>query len=639
MLDDRKIPVVVGITGHRDIVEEDKPTIKAQVKQTLQEIKELCRTACGEQTPVIMLNAFAQGADMLCAEAAFELNIPIVAVLPFEGKYYKETFNNEADKNKLDDYLAKAERIIIAPDIEDNKEWLQKVTKANGENKGKGMDDDSYRYRQLGIYIAEHSHALIALWDGKKPKSSYGCGTIEVIKFALETNFLNEDHLFKPGLLNDCAVCWIKSRRQGDGSEADIRRSWISSKLAGVAEEQNLTDNISETNEVGGVTAQAESENDEHYATDNFRILQEMPGFFKSNLAKISEYNGISYDIPSNDVKLWNEVGELDDYRKKLRYHYAKADNISYNCNQKKYNRLMLLLAVLGAIIAATFLIYDDASLPHMIFPCAATLIAVIAITVFAGKKGYHKNYIEYRALAEALRIQFYMSMCLNESIIETYVTDLYSWSQKVDMVWVDKLVKSLSVIGAVDENKKFEVDKVKNIWIGCNGEKPTGQLKYHRSKLAVNKHKLEKYELGTNILMRSMVGMYFLIFAIEIVALILRLLNVDFFWEGELAPQFSWRNFAAIILGAYTVGALLFSSHWGKLSYDRKLDDNVKMSMFYASALSRWQEIDIHSKGEAEQRSAAEFKKFVMEIAREEIIENGIWYSYVNENKLEINL
>jgi hypothetical protein len=630
LFDDRKIPVVVGVTGHRNIVKEDKPAIKAEVKQTLQEIKNLCCGAKGEKTPVIMLNAFAQGGDMLCAEVAFELNIPVVAVLPFEREYYKTTFDDQEEKDKLDDYLSRVERIIIAPDMEKNKEWMQK---------NEGMDDDSYRYRQLGIYIAEHSHALIALWDGKAPKVNYGCGTIEVIKFALEANFLNEDHLFKAGLLNDCAVCWIKSRRQGDGSEADIKRSWISSKLVGCDIDSQIANIRHKNNENNSTDALAESTEDDDYVAKKFNISQQIPDYVKRYIVKIVDYNQVQFDISDKDIKLWKDVDELDDYRKKLRYHYAKSDDISYNRNQGKYNKLMLWLAILGTIIALTFLIYDEATMPHMIFPCAVALFAVIIISVRAEKKGYHKNYMEYRALAEAIRIQFYVSMCLKENIIETYVTDLYSWSQKVDMVWVDKLIKAVSVIGEVDEDKKYSVDKVRNIWIGCNDKKPTGQLKYHTTKLSDNRKKLKWYELGSTILMRSIVGMYLLIFVFEIVALILRLNNIGFFWEGNIFLNIPWRNFGIIVLGTYAAWALLFSSHWGKLSYDRKLDDNVKMSMFYISALARWREFEIHSKEEAEKSSKAEFKKFIMEIAREEIIENGIWYSYVKENKLEINV
>ncbi|MDE7452871.1 MAG: hypothetical protein K2N22_00500 [Clostridia bacterium] len=198
-----KFPVVVGVTGHRNIVEEDKPAIKAQVIEALKEILALC-----ENRPVVMLNAFAQGADMLCAEAAFELGIEVRAVLPCEKERYINSFDDQKDKSKLFAYLEKTSEQFVSPDIEKCKERYKKAV---------NMDDESYEYRQLGIYMAEQSHILIALWDGKPPKVEYGCGTVEVIDFALERGK---------------TAVWIKSRRYGDGSPADIKRKWLVSGVS-----------------------------------------------------------------------------------------------------------------------------------------------------------------------------------------------------------------------------------------------------------------------------------------------------------------------------------------------------------------------------------------------------------------------
>ena len=80
-----------------------------------------------------------------------------------------------------------------------------------------------------------------------------------------------------------------------------------------------------------------------------------------------------------------------------------------------------------------------------------------------------------------------------------------------------------------------------------------------------------------------------------------------------------------------FAAGSLLFSSYWGKLSFDRKWEDNEKMCKFYSSAYARWHQAKVHPNDEIE--------KFVKEIAREEIVENGIWYSYVKGNGLEVNI
>lgn len=208
MQENKKLPVAIGVAGHRNIVEEDKPLIKSQVEKSLREIIALCKGA-----PVVMLNGLAQGADMLCAEVAFELGIDVYAVLPCEQEEYIKSFDNEADRAKLFGYVARCKRKLIAPDTEKNKAWFR----LNAD-----MDDDSYTYRQVGIYIAEHSRLLIALWDGKPPKTEYGCGTAEVIDFTLKGN----------DKLRSKSVIWIKSRRQGDGDNADIQRKWLTCKQA-----------------------------------------------------------------------------------------------------------------------------------------------------------------------------------------------------------------------------------------------------------------------------------------------------------------------------------------------------------------------------------------------------------------------
>ena len=72
-----KIPIIVGVTGHRKLLPEDIPRLKEEVKAALLEIGAMCKN-----TPVVMLNAFAEGADTLCAEVAIELGIKIYALLP-----------------------------------------------------------------------------------------------------------------------------------------------------------------------------------------------------------------------------------------------------------------------------------------------------------------------------------------------------------------------------------------------------------------------------------------------------------------------------------------------------------------------------------------------------------------------------
>ncbi|MGN1372723.1 MAG: hypothetical protein ACI4VK_01595, partial [Candidatus Coproplasma sp.] len=185
-----------------------------------------------------------------CADVAFGLGIPVYALLPCDEEEYKESFNlnrlplieagitsgeewqsavarDEEDKRKLDEYLFRIRRqggeIIYAPDVECNKDWIKKSVET---------DDASYRYRQLGIYLAQQCHVIIALWDGRPPATQYGCGTAEVIGFALEGEYYDGDKLCRHVRADDSAVVWIKSRRQGD-TPLNVQRKWLTGSLVG----------------------------------------------------------------------------------------------------------------------------------------------------------------------------------------------------------------------------------------------------------------------------------------------------------------------------------------------------------------------------------------------------------------------
>ncbi len=605
-----KIPVVIGVTGHRDFFEGDKPLLKEEVKKIIRAVKEQCKTRRqgGDDTPVIMLNALAQGGDMLCADAAFEENIPVYAVLPCKEEKYITSFDpGEAEKLPL--YLKKCKRVFVCPDAERNRKWLAET----------GMDADSYEYRQVGIFIAKNSHVVIGLWDGTPP-GAYGCGAAEVINFALEHTYLNADHLFSPGSINDTAVAWIKCRRikHTPISEAEkkpeISTKWRTSNLV-------WYDPSAKPDEDKKPRKDAPDPKKRYIDSD------EMPEFLKAVIEKTVNYN--DEDGVPEVKKLWDADKPLDGYRESLRYHYAKADKCSYDKNQTKYNFLLKLLAILATLVALTFLMYDDASLYFMIFPCTALIIAIITARVAGSVGNYHANYIDFRALAEALRIEFYMSLCLNENPVETHACELYTWSQKTDLVWIDKALKALAVAAEIS---KTDVDRsrVIDLWIG-NNPKPEGQLHYHKKKLFQNAKKAAGYRRLSHSFMMITVGLYFLLFAFEIGSYVCATANLPYFWNGNAFGELSWRSLGAIIIGTAAAASLLFSSYWGKLSLDRKVDDNTKMSAFYAAAFARWDEVKT--------RSDEEIAKFVKEIAREEITENGNWCSYVNENDLEINI
>ena len=158
-----KIPLTVGITGHLNLRENDLEILRAAVKRELDNIRKRC-----PHTPVILLCSLARGADLLCADCAEEAGIPLRAVLPMEQAEYEKDFS-PADLARFRHHLERAETVFTAPAAEQEPE----------------EDDRDFRYRQAGIYMAEHSHILLALWDGKREGQSR-CGSAAAVLAALE---------------------------------------------------------------------------------------------------------------------------------------------------------------------------------------------------------------------------------------------------------------------------------------------------------------------------------------------------------------------------------------------------------------------------------------------------------------------
>ena len=157
-----KIPLVIGVTGHLEIRDEDRDVLRETAKSELKRLQERC-----PHTPVVMLCALARGADLLCADAAEENGIPLWAALPMDRAEYEKDFSPE-DLTRLAHHIARAEKMYTAPAAE----------------KAPESQDRDFCYRQCGIHIAEHCQILLALWDGGEDRS--GCGCAAAVNALLE---------------------------------------------------------------------------------------------------------------------------------------------------------------------------------------------------------------------------------------------------------------------------------------------------------------------------------------------------------------------------------------------------------------------------------------------------------------------
>jgi hypothetical protein len=160
---DGRVPIVIGITGHRNIASDD-PALRAAVRA---EFERLARAY--KNTPFLVLSGLAEGFDRLAAQVALDVlpECRLIAVLPMPRADYEADFATDASRAEFAALLGRAEgRIEISPP-EDDESW-----------KAQGSDARDALYARGGAATAEHAQILIALWDGEDARGEGGTGNI-----------------------------------------------------------------------------------------------------------------------------------------------------------------------------------------------------------------------------------------------------------------------------------------------------------------------------------------------------------------------------------------------------------------------------------------------------------------------------
>ena len=377
------IPVIIGVTGHRDLQQGSIPALRKLVRGELEKIKSLC-----PDSELIMLSSIAAGADSLCAEEALSLGFRLVCPLPVDAEIYRKDFSEE-EAETFESLLASADKIFVAPDYESFE------------------DSRDFRFRQAGIYIAEHCHVLLALWDGSPAKQG-GCGTAEAVDFALNRSYENSKKDFSPSNVAVVQIATPRASRQQDF---------------------------------------------EPYV----RLIENETGSLEKILKQTNEFNRECKSVNTAEKVLLPCAGKPQSFMN-LEKCNAQAAALSRSY-QKKYLKSLRLLSGFCVMLVLSYLLYDEADFLMMLPVYGIILIFYYFVyrRILRGK--YHSNYISYRMLAESLRVQTFMSALG----IKENAARFYTWTQKEETAWIESAINALS--GNTD-NFRADDKLVQKLWI-----------------------------------------------------------------------------------------------------------------------------------------------------------------------------
>jgi hypothetical protein len=393
------IPFVIGVTGHRDLREQDIPILERRVRSVLDDFRRRLPS-----TPVLLLSALAGGADQLVARIAVQCEFQLVAVLPMPIAIYRSQMEANAQRT-FDELLAKSSLVLDLP--------------LNGMTEAELRESEETRaeaYDALGRFLVGHSQALVALWDGT-PSTKKG-GTARVVDF----------------MLNGTALA--------DWSEGEPRTGMVYQILTPRAF------NPAPEGEIFGLRLLTSLDPTSDKASEEFTVLEQRLEAFNKEATRV-------------DLAAAPHCGNLvpEEFSDLLLASAQRVSNIYFAADKRSLDFNDLTAIVLLALLIFAFVAIGSFEIYAHVLPQKVTLWLVYPIALlgawltyrYARKNEIETKYFDYRALAEALRVQFFWSLAgIKEAVADHYLRD-----HRTELDWIRYALCSISVYENTEEVQK----------------------------------------------------------------------------------------------------------------------------------------------------------------------------------------
>lgn len=335
-------------------------------------------------------------------------------------------------------------------------------------------EDRDRQYAQLGIFISNHSQVLLALWDGKS--STAPGGTASVVNYhltAVMPGFAVDEE--SPNLLadneNDLAyhICCSRDHPEGEPKEGlkPLQTEWITA----------------------------------HYGLETG---DQMPLEYRIMLNRLEDFGQdqakYQAEIDKEGVDLLDNAPDLD-YpagTQIIAERHRVADWLAVHF-QKRISLGLIAIHVIAVVIGLIFIIYSEFDgLDFLVNFFLLAFLAGFAVFRIGERRQWHRKHLDYRALAEGLRVQFYWSLAgVIDARSAEFAYDNFLQKQDVDLGWIRHVMRNVSLSRSRDHLPSPQwVDWVVEQWVG-DQEGNSGQLSYYKRK---ELEKASRYKRTTNL-------------------------------------------------------------------------------------------------------------------------------------------
>ena len=390
-----RLPIVIGTCGHHDLFPEDMAVYRERLMHFFDNLRQRYPS-----TPIQVMSSLAVGADRLVADVALQHDFELIVPLPLPEAEYLKDFPDSVDEYRRLRNAAPEQNVFVVPLAEGN---TDKNISAPGQHRDK-------QYAEVGAYIALHCHILIALWDGTY--NQYVGGTAHVVEFKLQgvaLPFLEDRRILDA--VDSGPVYHVKSRR---------RRQAVPDKLDAIT-----------PGDTQWLYPQDRSEADYDHI---YRYIEA----FNADSAR-------RYDSAvrhSKESFIPNAVG-LDPAEQRILDIYGFADTMSIHYRLTAHRTLIAIL-VLAAGMALAFEAYAHFFVTRYVLALYPALFLTISGLYFRHRKiNAHGKYLDYRALAEGLRVQLLWRL----AGVPMDVSSNYLRKQNDELQWIREGLRAVNTV------------------------------------------------------------------------------------------------------------------------------------------------------------------------------------------------
>ncbi|MCK9539425.1 hypothetical protein [Dokdonella sp.] len=434
-------PLVVGVVSHRNLVPAQVEAIRARVHELFAGLRRSF-----PQLPLTVVSALAAGGDQLVAEEALASGARLIAPLPFPRAVYALDFRDPQRRAHFESLCDQA--TTLEPTLADD----VPCPGAGGQRRR------DWCYARTGVYIASHCHLLLALWDGKV--SRLPGGTAQVVAYFLGGRL--------PQLLE----------RRAAGGSANPLDEDTNRLLCHIVCSRDVAggDPIAPLRPLQLIWRAGEEVT---HGPDA------MPQAGRVMFARIAELN---LDRARHAGAIEAAARDLPGPAQGLAAHapiersFAIADWLALHY-QRRVMFSMRAMYSLAALMGIAFVLYGDWSQQYMIFVFLLLFALGVALDRVATRREWHRKYLDYRALAEGLRVQAYWRRAgLSITDDGEFAHDDFLQKQDIDLGWIRNVMRAVGLIAAASgQPGRIDLAAVIQEWVGESGR--CGQLHYYEGR------------------------------------------------------------------------------------------------------------------------------------------------------------